>query len=71
MIEYLVKEPATTEVSVFNSKGEQMTRLSQGHSTTGLHRMFYDTDSLTPGQYYIVLTTPTGKTTRILIVARD
>lgn len=71
MIEYLVKEPATTEVSVFNSKSEQMTRLYQGHSTTGLHRMFYDTDSLTPGQYYIVLTTPTGKTTRILIVARD
>lgn len=71
MIEYRVKESATLEVSVFNGQGERMAGLYEGRSATGLHRLFHDVGSFAEGQYYIVLNTPTGSTTRILIVAGD
>jgi hypothetical protein len=59
------------EVSVFNSQGERMASLYEGRSATGLHQLLHDVGSFAEGQYYVVLNTPTGKTTRILIVAKD
>lgn len=68
VIEYQVKEFGLFTVSIYNAQGDHMTSLDEGAKVPGRYKLFYDTEPLVAGNYFITLQTPKGRVTRILSI---
>jgi hypothetical protein len=69
-ISYYLQNDAPVKLCVYDAVGRKVATLADREETAGTHTVSFDVDKLACGVYFYSLATPTGITTRQMVVAR-
>lgn len=69
-INYALKKAMTVQLELYNQLGERVAEMERGYESAGLHSAHFDMSGLTPGTYYVRLSTSGGAMTKPLLIAR-
>ncbi len=67
-LNYTLRENTFTDIGLYNSQGKHVLQIFQGVGSVGRHTVSFSVKGLSPGEYHCILITPTGKTSKPLIV---
>ena len=67
LIEYALRQTTTVHLALYDASGRLVKLLAKNHTDAGVYRYSAQFDDLTPGVYFLQLTTETGSTVRKII----
>jgi hypothetical protein len=65
---FTLSENVFTDIGLYNSQGKLVRKIFNGTHAVGTYTISFSVKGLCPGEYHCILTTPSGKTSRTLIV---
>jgi hypothetical protein len=70
VISYDLATPASVDVTLFDVAGRNVRTLETGRRASGPHSLNADIGDLSPGVYFVRLTTKIGQDVQVMSVAR-